>query len=104
MRRSELIEQLRQLKAAYQVALKNEHGEQALRDLAKFCRADASCFDPDPRIHAALEGRREVWIRINDFLTLSPEELASFVSRAPEDQHAPIHAENFELRETFDPR
>ena len=84
MRRSELIEQLRQMKAAYQVALRNEAGEVALRDLAKFCRADASCFDPDPRVHAALEGRREVWLRINDFLTLSPEQLASFVpKRAP---------------------
>jgi hypothetical protein len=33
-------------------------------------------------MHAMYEGRREVWLRINDLLTLSPEELASFI--APE--------------------
>ncbi len=104
MRRSELIEQLRQLKAAYQVALGNEHGGFVARDLAKFCRADESCFDADPRVHAALEGRREVWLRINDFLTLSPEELANFVPRAPEEQHASVDAENSELRQTVAPR
>jgi hypothetical protein len=79
MKRADVIEQLRQLKAAYQVALSAASGELVLRDMAKFCRANASCFDDDPRVHAALEGRREVWLRINDFLTLSPEELANFV-------------------------
>ena len=79
MKRADVIEQLRQLKAAYQVALSAASGELLLRDLRKFCRADESCFDADPRIHAAFEGRREVWLRINDFLTLSPEELVSFV-------------------------
>ncbi len=103
MRRTEVIEQLRQLKAAYQVALSNEHGGLVRRDLARFCRADASCFDADPRVHAAFEGRREVWLRINDF-TLSPEELANFVPRAPEEQHASVDAENSELRQTVAPR
>ena len=79
MKRADLVEQLRQLKAAYQVALMNDAGQLMQRDLRKFCRADESCFDADPRVHAAFEGRREVWLRINDFLTLSPEELASFV-------------------------
>ena len=46
-----------------------------LKDLAKFCRANQSCFDPDPRIHAVLEGRREVWQRIANHLNLSPQEL-----------------------------
>lgn len=82
MKKSDLVEALRQLKAAYQVALKNDAGDLMLRDLRKFCHADDSCFDADPRVHAAKEGRREVWIRIKDFLTLSPEALAGFV--APE--------------------
>jgi hypothetical protein len=82
MKRADLIEQLRQLKAAYQVALSAASGELVLRDLRKFCRADYSCFDADPRVHAVYEGRREVWLRINDLLTLSPEELANFI--APE--------------------
>ena len=50
---------------------------EALIDLAMFCRADETCFHSDPRIHAVLEGRREVWIRIKQFLTMEPEQLAA---------------------------
>lgn len=46
-----------------------------LKDLDKFCRASESCFHADPRLHAVLEGRREVWLRIQDYLKLSPEQL-----------------------------
>ena len=46
-----------------------------LKDLAKFCRATESCFNADPRLHAVLEGRREVWLRIQEFLQLTDEEL-----------------------------
>lgn len=46
-----------------------------LADLAKFCRADKTTFHSDPRIHAVLEGRREVWLRITNHLNLSQDEL-----------------------------
>lgn len=46
-----------------------------LKNLERFCRANETCFDPDPRIHAALEGRREVYLRIQDYLTLNAAEL-----------------------------
>lgn len=46
-----------------------------LEDLAKFCRADNSAFHADPRIHALIEGRREVWLRIQDHLKLDSEAL-----------------------------
>lgn len=46
-----------------------------LADLAKFCRANESTFHPDPRKHAVLEGRREVWLRIEKHLNLNDEEL-----------------------------
>lgn len=49
--------------------------KEVLDDLAKFCRADMSTFDPDPRIHAVLEGRREVWLRIKDHIDLGSKEL-----------------------------
>lgn len=39
-----------------------------LEDLKIFCRAEVSCFDADPRIHAVLEGRREVFLRIEQHL------------------------------------
>lgn len=46
-----------------------------LEDLAKFCRATETTFHPDPRVHAALEGRREVFLRIQQHLQLSFEDV-----------------------------
>lgn len=46
-----------------------------LKDLARFCRAHESTFHADPRRHALLEGRREVILRIGEYLQLSPDEL-----------------------------
>jgi hypothetical protein len=46
-----------------------------LKDLARFCRANESCYHPDPRTHALLEGRREVWLRIQQHKGLTGEEL-----------------------------
>lgn len=51
------------------------HGAKVLADLAKFCRAQESTFHPDPRVHAALEGRREVWLRLCQHLELSEHDL-----------------------------
>lgn len=50
-------------------------GELVLEDLAKFCRANESTFHPDARVHAVMEGRREVWLRIRAHLDLSDEAL-----------------------------
>jgi hypothetical protein len=49
--------------------------QETLIDLAKFCRANETCFHEDPRLHAVLEGRREVWLRIQQHLDLSSEQL-----------------------------
>jgi len=46
-----------------------------LKDLTRFCRANESCFDSDPRIHAALEGRREVYLRIKQHTDLDQQTL-----------------------------
>lgn len=51
------------------------HGAKVLADLAKFCRAQESTFHPDARVHAVAEGRREVWLRIQQHLNLSEEDL-----------------------------
>lgn len=60
---------------AYQQVFNPENvfTQRVLEDLAKFCRAHEATFHPDPRIHAALEGRREVWLRIQHHLKLDPE-------------------------------
>jgi hypothetical protein len=41
-----------------------------LGDLRDFCRGHQSTFDPDPRVHALMEGRREVWLRIAEALAI----------------------------------
>jgi hypothetical protein len=46
-----------------------------LEDLAKFCRAHETTFNPDSRLNAVLEGRREVWLRIQNYLELSLDEI-----------------------------
>lgn len=51
------------------------HRKLVLADLAAFCRKDESTFHADPRIHALLEGRREVLLRISAYLELTVEQL-----------------------------
>lgn len=53
----------------------NVFTHEVLADLARFCRAHETTFSADPRLHAALEGRREVWLRIVNHLNLSHDEL-----------------------------
>jgi hypothetical protein len=66
---------LRQL--AYLRALdpKTESGRLVLEDLAKFCRANSTTFLEDPRLSDVLVGRREVWLRIQEHLRLSEDQL-----------------------------
>ncbi|BBC99102.1 Bbp19 family protein [Sphingobium sp. YG1] len=44
--------------------------EAVLADLRDYCRAQSSGFSPDPLIMAKMAGRREVWLRIMEFLNL----------------------------------
>jgi hypothetical protein len=66
---------LRARKNAYHGVFHNPVGQEVLKDLARFCRANETCFHKDPRVHAALEGRREVWLRITQHLNLTTEQL-----------------------------
>jgi hypothetical protein len=49
--------------------------QNVLKDLAKFCRAHETSFNPDQRAHALIEGRREVWLRIQNHLNLTSDQL-----------------------------
>jgi len=75
----ELWEKLRQAlfqrRYHYQQTFNQPNGADVLKDLEKFCHANVSTFHQDARMHAVLEGRREVWLRIQDHLRLSPDEL-----------------------------
>lgn len=74
-----LIEKARDFLAsrrqAYVKTFDGRHADTVLRDLAKFCRASESAFHPDARVHAVMEGRREVWLRIQNHLNLSDDQL-----------------------------
>jgi hypothetical protein len=56
---------------------------EVLLDLAEFCRANESCFHEDARVHARLEGRRDVWRRIQEQLHLTPAQLMSLYMGKP---------------------
>lgn len=70
-----LYDFIRRRRFNYQATFGPVHGKAVLRDLAPFCRAYTSTFHTDARIHAMLEGRREVWLRIQQHLNLQPDDL-----------------------------
>lgn len=51
-------------------------GKEVLTDLAEFCRAHEPTFHTDPRLEGVLQGRREVWLRIQKYSRLPPDLLA----------------------------
>lgn len=88
-------ERIRRLRDAFRNCFRRGHWKRedgaptedalrVLRRLRVFCRADVSTFDADPRIHALIEGRREVWIEIVNTLELSDAVLERL--REPEEE------------------
>jgi hypothetical protein len=72
----EAIEIETSVKRAYQLVFNTPHGEAVLLDLKRICRANETCVVPGDRDRTfVLEGRREVYLRIRDYLDLTPEEL-----------------------------
>ena len=66
---------------AYQLAFDTETGKMVLADLAKFCRAHESTFHPNADVSRQLDGRREVWLRIQQHLRLDSEQLWKLYGR-----------------------
>lgn len=64
-----------QRQTAYRLVFAGPSGDIVLKDLAKFCRAGRSTFHADPYAAARLDGRRECWLRIQNHLHLSQEQL-----------------------------
>lgn len=60
---------------AYVTTFQGEIPKIVLEDLSKFCRATDSTFNPDPYLAARLDGRREVWLRLQAHLNLTEEQL-----------------------------
>jgi hypothetical protein len=68
---------------AYQTTFKGPLADVVLRDLARFCRAHETTFQQNDRAHALAEGRREVWLRIEHHLKLTPDQLWELYSGRP---------------------
>lgn len=83
----EWVEKLRvalgERRYAYQKTFQGPLADVVLKDLARFCRAHESTFHTDARAHAVAEGRREVWLRIQNHIRLSPDELWRLYSGRP---------------------
>lgn len=63
-------------KRAYQLAFGIPGGEAVLMDLTRFCRGRETCvMAGQSDLTYVLEGRREVYLRIRDYLDLTPEQL-----------------------------
>jgi hypothetical protein len=60
---------------AYQMTFRGPLADVVLKDIARFCRAHESTFATDARDAAKLDGRREVWLRIQEHLRLTPDQL-----------------------------
>lgn len=82
----EIVDKIvRPKKRAYQLTFSSPYSQVVLKDLARFCRANQSCFLPDARLHAVLEGRREVWLRVQQYLKLDENQLADLITHKPGD-------------------
>lgn len=64
-----------QLLSAYRQTFAGPHGQRVLTDLAAYCHARKSEFDPDERKHAFKSGQRDVFMRITEFATLTIEDI-----------------------------
>lgn len=78
---SRILSWLQRRQSAYRSVFSGRAGDIVLADLAVFCRATTSTFHADPRVHAVAEGRREVWLRIQNQLHLSDEQLLELVTQ-----------------------
>lgn len=67
----------------YKLTFGSPAGQDVLADLAKFCRANDSAWSNDARHHARYEGRREVWLRIQQHMQLSTEQLYAMYGGLP---------------------
>lgn len=63
------------IQRAYHMVFGSPDGKVVVADLVAFCFGRKSTFDPNDRIHAFNEGRRDVLARIMEFTNLTLEEI-----------------------------
>lgn len=71
-------------KAAYQTAFASAINGSVFADLAKFCHAYETTVVPGDRDQSyVMEGRRQVYLRIQNFLERTPDELVALYTTQP---------------------
>ena len=95
---NKILESLRNFvftrRVAYVQTFTGPVAETVLQDLARFCRAYESTFHENERVAAQLDGRREVWLRIQSHLRLSPDELFDLVTGGQAKQATMVQSED----------
>lgn len=67
-------------KKAYEVCFETPAGKRVLADLKRYCRATKPTFSGEDSHKAAfLEGRRDVFLRIQEHLNISDAELHALI-------------------------
>jgi hypothetical protein len=81
----EVLKFVSEQQTAYRLVFGTPAGQVVLNDLAIFCRARETCVVPGDRDRTyVLEGRREVYLRAQQYLELSTEELVALKTRPAE--------------------
>lgn len=75
-----LLDALRFRRRDYHLTFGPVNGQNVLIHLAEFCRANNSTYEDDARLHARMDGRRDVWLLIQRYMNLSSEQLAMIYS------------------------
>lgn len=71
---------LRYRRSSYQHTFNTPAGRKVLADLRRFCRADIPTADVNnERTTYLLEGRREVWLRLQSHLQLTDDEVYNLI-------------------------
>jgi hypothetical protein len=74
---------LKAKEGAFRLALGNENAKTVLADLRVFCHATKSTFSDNPLEMARLEGRREVFNRIMNFLKINYSDYYNYEEEEP---------------------
>lgn len=72
---------LAQLDAAWQSFARAQSGAAAIEDLQELCCASTSAWHADPRVHAYNEGKRAVWLYIQERMKGVPQSVIDQIAR-----------------------
>lgn len=77
MRQFADIDDLVRLKRSYREVFSSPAGKRVLRDLAKACHAATTTFDENPNEQSRKEGKRQIFLRIQNMINVPDEEVWS---------------------------